>query len=210
MSATASRSTTPEPERSALVVIDMQQDFCAPDGAMARLGADTSVNADVAGRLPAFVDAARAAGCLVVWVQQVARADLVSPARRARATAMGRTATMVCAEGSPGTALAAGLTAVEGDVRLEKWRYSAFVGTPLHHVLRASGRDHVVVVGTAANVCVDSTIRDAYMADLEVTMVTDLVGWTREDLARPAMENLQFYFCEGTTSSELLRRWSVA
>jgi ureidoacrylate peracid hydrolase len=202
-------SRRPPPGRTALLVIDMQQDFCAPDGAMAGLGADTSVNAEVAGRLPAFVDAARAAGSLVVWVRQVARPDLVSPARRARAAAMGRSAMTVCAEGSPGTALADGLVPVEGDVQLEKWRYSAFVGTPLHNLLRATGRDHVVVCGTAANVCVDSTIRDAYMADLEVTMLTDLVGWTREDLARPAIENLQFYFCAGTTSSELLRGWSA-
>ncbi len=196
------------PQRTAVLVIDMQNDFCSPTGAMAALGADVRVNADLAGRLPDFLDRARTAGCLVVWVRQAAHEQLVSPARRARAEAMGRTPLSVCAAGTWGAELADGLRPAPGDCDLEKTRYSAFVGTPLHNLLRAHGRDHVVVVGTAANVCVDSTIRDAYMADLAVTMPTDLVGWTRADLAEAAIRNLGFYFCEATTSAELLAAWS--
>ncbi|MBL6276261.1 cysteine hydrolase [Micromonospora fiedleri] len=196
-------------QRTAVLVIDMQNDFCSPAGAMAALGADVQVNAAVAGRLPRFLDRARNAGCLVVWVRQAAHEQLVSPARRARAEAMGRSPLSVCAAGSWGAELAEGLRPEPGDCHLEKTRYSAFVGTPLHNLLRAHGRDHVVVVGTAANVCVDSTIRDAYMADLATTMPTDLVGWTRADLAEAAIRNLGFYFCETTTSAELLSDWSV-
>ncbi|GAA0364947.1 cysteine hydrolase [Micromonospora gifhornensis] len=197
-------------QRTAVLVIDMQNDFCSPAGAMAALGADVQVNAALAGRLPNFLDRARDAGCLVVWVRQAAHEQLVSPARRARAEAMGRSPLSVCAAGSWGAELADGLRPEPGDCHLEKTRYSAFVGTPLHNLLRAHGRDHVVVVGTAANVCVDSTIRDAYMADLATTMPTDLVGWTRADLAEAAIRNLGFYFCETTTSAELLSDWSAA
>ncbi len=197
-------------QRTAVLVIDMQNDFCSPAGAMAALGADVQVNATLAGRLPSFLDRARDAGCLVVWVRQAAHEQLVSPARRARAEAMGRSPLSVCAAGSWGAELADGLRPEPGDCHLEKTRYSAFVGTPLHNLLRAHGRDHVVVVGTAANVCVDSTIRDAYMADLATTMPTDLVGWTRPDLAEAAIRNLGFYFCETTTSAELLSDWSAA
>ena len=199
----------PQPaERTAILVIDMQNDFCSPDGAMAALGADISTNAALVKRLPAFLDRARRLGALIVWVRQVARADLVSPARQARAQAMGRTPLTVCAQGSWGAELAEGLQAAPGDVHLEKSRYSAFVGTPLHNLLRAQGRDHVALCGTAANVCVDSTARDAYMADLPVTVLSDQVGWTRGDLARPALENLGFYFCDLLTSAQLLDAWS--
>ncbi|WP_416904372.1 cysteine hydrolase family protein [Micromonospora echinospora] len=196
------------PLRTAVLVIDMQQDFCSPTGAMAALGADVRVNAELARRLPDFLDRARTAGCVVVWVRQAAHEQLVSPARQARAEAMGRSPLDVCAAGSWGAQLADGLVPAPGDCHLEKTRYSAFVGTPLHNLLRARGRDHVVVVGTAANVCVDSTIRDAYMADLAVTMPTDLVGWTRADLADAAIRNLGFYFCEATTSTRLVADWS--
>lgn len=198
----------PPPDRTAILVIDMQNDFCSPDGALAALGADISVNAALVKRLPAFLDQARRHNALVVWVRQIARADLVSPAREAQARAMGRTPLTVCAQGSWGAELAEGLQSAPGDVQLEKSRYSAFVGTPLHNLLRAQGREHVVLCGTAANVCVDSTARDAYMADLPVTVLSDLVGWTRADLAGPALENLGFYFCRLLTSAELLAAWS--
>lgn len=196
-------------QRTAVLVVDMQKDFCSPGGALAALGADVSVNADVARQLPAFLDGARAAGCLIVWVRQAAYAQLVSPARRARAKAMGRDPLAVCAAGSWGAELADGLTPAPADCQVEKTRYSAFVGTPLHNLLRAHERDHVVVCGTAANVCVDSTVRDAYMSDLAVTLVTDMVGWTREDLAEAAIRNLEFYFCATATAAELLASWSV-
>lgn len=196
-------------DRTAVLVIDMQNDFCSRAGALAGLGADVSVNVELAGRLPGFLDRARDAGALVVWVRQVARDDLVSEARKRRAAAMGRTPTTVCAEGSWGAELVEGLSPSPADRHVEKWRYSAFVGTPLHNLLRSAGRDHVVVCGTAANVCVDSTVRDAYMSDLSVTVVADQVGWTREELARPALENLGFYFCDVVTSDQLLAGWGA-
>lgn len=190
--------------RTAVVVVDMQNDFCSPDGAMASLGADVSANAALAERLPRFLDEARARGALIVWVRQAAREELVSEARRNRARAMGRSATAIAAAGSWGAELASGLVPAPDDVEIEKTRYSAFVGTTLHNLLRARERDQLIVCGTAANVCVDSTIRDAYMADYSVAMGSDLVGWTREDLARSAIANLEFYFCDVATSEELL------
>lgn len=197
----------PSPERTAVLVIDMQNDFCSPSGALAALGADITRNAEIARRLPDFLAAARSSGCRVVWVRQIARADLISPARRARAEAMGRTPMTVCAEGSWGAELAEGLEPEPTDAHLEKTRYSAFVGTPLHNLLRAQERDHVAVCGTAANVCVDSTVRDAYMADLFVTLVSDLVGWTRSDLAEAAIRNLDAYFCDVAGSAALRAEW---
>lgn len=195
--------------QTAIIVVDMQNDFCSPEGALASLGSDTTLNSDVAARLPAFLDSARELGCLIVWVRQTNREELVSAARRDRAQAMQRGTMTVCAAGSWGAELADGLSPVPGDPVIEKSRYSAFVGTPLHNLLRARERDHVVVCGTAANVCVDSTIRDAYMADYSVTMPTDLVGWTKEELAQSAIKNLEFYFCDVAQSDSLLSGWAL-
>lgn len=195
-----------DPTRSVIVVVDMQNDFCSPDGALAKLGSDVSPNVAVAGRLPAFLDAAREKDVLIVWIRQAAREELTSPARLERARAMGRGATEIAGIGTWGAELADGLEPDPRDPVIEKTKYSAFVGTPLHNLLRAHGREHVIVCGTAANVCVDSTIRDAYMADYSVTMVVDMVGWTRESLARSAIENLEFYFCDVLESAALLER----
>lgn len=195
------------PERTAVLVIDLQNDFCSDRGALAVRGADVRRNQEILSGVASFVDEARAQGCLIVWVRQVADAYTASPARQARSAAMGRTATTVCARDTWGAELAAPLAPHSNDVVMEKHRYSAFVGTALEMVLRSTGRDHVVVCGTAANVCVDSTARDAYMRDFHVRVPDDLVGYSREDLGRPALETLSIYFAEVTSAQSIIDAW---
>lgn len=178
----------------AVLVIDMQRDFCDADGALARLGADVSRSHAVIGPLDAFVGRLRDRGASIIWVRQVARTEFVSDARRRRAAAMGRTPTAICAAGSSGTELADGLHPVPVDVMLEKSRYSAFVGTGLELMLRAQGIQTVVVCGTSANVCVDSTTRDAYLRDFDAVVAEDLLGWTDGALADAALRILAAYF----------------
>lgn len=191
-------------ENTAVIVVDMQNDFCSSDGALAGLGADVSRNQEVAARLPGFLHRARENKALVVWILQNARAEFVSEARRERAAAMGRGVTAIAASGTWGAELYDGLEPQPEDVVLEKSKYSAFVGTPLRNLLQARARTKLVVCGTAANVCVDSTVRDAYMADLTVALPQDLVGSTRESLAAAAIENLGIYFCDVVDSDDLL------
>lgn len=190
--------------KSAVLVIDMQNDFCSADGALANLGSDVTRNQQVAHALPAFLASARAQGHQVIWVKQNASMDVISPARAARSRAMGRDPLTVAEAGTWGAELYQGLAPAPEDLVITKTHYSAFVGTYLHNTLRAHGLSHLFVTGTAANVCVDSTIRDAYMAEYEVTLLEDLVGWTREEWARAAIENLGFYFCAVQSSADLI------
>lgn len=189
---------------TAVIVVDMQNDFCSSEGALARHGADVSRNQQVAAALPYFLDKARDQGALIVWITQSSREEHVSDARRARAAAMGRGVTEVAGAGTWGAELYEGLIPQDTDIVMEKTKYSSFVGTPLRNVLHARGRGTVIVCGTAANVCVDSTVRDAYMSDLTVVVPKDLVGWTKQHLAEAALESLGFYFCEVVESAELL------
>ncbi|GAA3739034.1 hypothetical protein GCM10022239_13230 [Leifsonia bigeumensis] len=191
-------------EKTAVIVVDMQNDFCSSEGALAGLGADVSRNQEVAARLPFFLQRAREKGALVIWILQNARAEFVSEARRERASAMGRGVTAIAAAGTWGAELYDGLVPQPGDVALEKSKYSAFVGTPLRNLLQARARTKLVVCGTAANVCVDSTVRDAYMADFTVALPRDLVGSTRAALGESAIENLGIYFCEVVESEEIV------
>lgn len=189
---------------TAVIVIDMQNDFCSSEGALARLGFDVSKNQDVARSIPRFLHAARERGALIVWVLQAAREEFVSEAKRQQSAAMNRGATEVAAAGTWGAELYEGLEPAPQDVTIEKTKYSAFVGTPLRNLLHARERSKIVVCGTAGNVCVDSTARDGYMADYAVTVPRDLVGGTRPDLVDWALENLSFYFATVLESAELL------
>ncbi len=191
--------------QTAVIVVDMQNDFCSERGALSSMGFDVSNNQEAAAALPGFLEEARKRGALVVWILQNAREEFVSDARRERAAAMQRGVTDVAAAGSWGAQLYDGLNPESRDVIIEKSKYSAFVGTPLRNMLQARGRTKLVVCGTAVNVCVDSTVRDAYMADFTVVVPRDLVGSTRTDLAAPALENLAFYFCDVVTSADLFR-----
>jgi ureidoacrylate peracid hydrolase len=194
---------------SAVIVIDMQNDFCSSDGALARRGADVARNQQVAKALPPFLDRARDAGALIIWIRQGARDEYVSDARRARALAMGRGVTEVAGAGTWGAELYDGLVPAEGDVTIEKTKYSAFVDTPLRNVLHSRNRNTIIVCGTAANVCVDSTVRDGYMSDLSVVVPSDMVGYTSKELADAALKNLDFYFCDVVDSDSMFTYGSV-
>ena len=179
------------------LVIDMQNDFCHPGGAMAARGADVTVNAALVGPVRDFVAAVRAVGGHVVFVR------LEHTPEHRPLPAPGVPPDGVCTAGSWGAQLVAGLTVQPGDLSIAKPRYSAFLGTDLEAVLRTRGVDTQVVTGTTANVCVDSTVRDAAQRGFTVWVLSDLVGYVRADLAEPCLRNLGLYFAEVRNSAGL-------
>lgn len=195
------------PDRTAVVVVDMQHDFCHPEGAMAALGFDIAANRAIVSPLGEFLAHARSSGVRVIYLCQSAGDWTSSSARREHADRMGRPADAICAAGTWGAQIHPALAPQHNDLVMEKYRYSGFVGTGLELVLRSCGVDTVVVVGTAANVCVDSTVRDAFMRDFSVIVAGDLVGHTRADLAEPALENLGIYFADVRQSDDVVAEW---
>lgn len=180
------------------VVIDMQNDFCHPQGAMAALGADVTVNCALVEPVRDFVEAVRAVGGRTLFVR------LEHTPEHRPLPAPGVPPDGVCAAGSWGAQLVFGLAAQPGDLSVTKTRYSAFLGTDLEAVLRANGIDALVVTGTTANVCVDSTVRDAAQRGFTVWVLSDLVGYVRADLAEPCLRNLGLYFADVRTSAGLI------
>ena len=190
------------PARTAVVVIDMQQDFCSPTGAFASAGVDISANERIVGPTSAFVETMRAAGLLVVWVRQCTSARHLSPAilRRLRRAPE---RLELCRPGTPGVELAHGLRVDAADAVIDKYRYSAFHGSSLDQVLRSNGIQAVVLTGTAANGCVDTTARDAAQLDYDVVIARDLTGYSDAALATAALENLDRHFAFVCTSDEI-------
>lgn len=179
--------------RVAVVVIDMQEDFCAPWGASARAGMDVSANQRIVQPIQAFTCALRSAGALVVWIRQAISPDHISPATLRRLRRAPERLDL-CGAGTPGAALAAGLQPAPSDPVIDKFRYSAFLGSSLDLLLRSRGIQTVVLVGTAANGCVDSTARDAAQLDYDVLIPRDLTGHTDAALAQAALRNLDRHF----------------
>lgn len=167
-----------DPARSALLVIDMQLAWTAPEGPMHIPGARGLVPG-----INALAAALRARGGLVAWVQhsnappgaplhwETFYANFIRPERRAASL-------RTLAPGAPLHALDPALDVHATDMRLRKYRFSAFTRNPEdpEALLRARGIDTVVVAGVATNICCESTARDAMMRDFRVFMPHDAVS----------------------------------
>jgi biuret amidohydrolase len=172
-----------DPAVTALVIIDMQRDFLHPGGFGARLGNDVSLLLQVVAPLQIVLEAARAAGMMIVHTREGHRPDLSDcpPSKLAR----GHLETPIGAEGPNGRILVRGedghgiideLAPVAGEVVLDKPGKGAFYATDLEHLLRNRGITHLVVTGVTTEVCVHTTVREANDRGLECLVLSDCVG----------------------------------
>jgi nicotinamidase-related amidase len=164
-----------------LLLADLQNDFIHPEGAYARGGAIAPSIAAVPDRLRPLVDRMRALGCLVISSQFTlvpgrGGEPLISPHLKALRPFLARGD---FAPGTWGHAIVDELKPI--DVVIEKIAYSAFYMTRLEWVLRKLGLTHLVVAGIVTNGGVASTVRDAHVRDIAVTLLEDGCAAFTED-----------------------------
>lgn len=176
------------PERLALLVIDMQNDFCHRDGYYGRLGIDMADIEAAVARMDDVVHAAREAGVLVIWIRQTllheALADSPSWLRRRTRGTLTPEWTI---EGEWGQEICAPLGPEPGEPIVDKHRSSAFIGTPLDLILRSQGIEKLVTGGVVTQGCVESTARDATFNDYYVVMMRDCVATVSRELHEASM-----------------------
>lgn len=173
------------PRRTALVVIDMQNDFLHADGWYARSGVDIAHMQAAAEPTRTLVAEARARGVPVIWTRHGFRderdAGVFMRLRPFLAEGGLR-------RGSWGYEILDGLGAEEADWYVEKNRLSAFFGTNLELVLRSLEADTVLFAGVLTNQCVAATSKDANFRDFKPIVVGDCTGTTLPHLHEPALE----------------------
>jgi ureidoacrylate peracid hydrolase len=191
---------------SALVVVDMQNYFCAEG-----FPAEVPLSRTVVPNINRLARAMRAAGGTVVWVQTDSAEALtrwgnhhkymLTPERVERRLA-GLDAK------SDGFRLFGELEPVGGDLRVRKTTYSAFMpgSSDLDAQLKARGIDTVLITGTATNVCCESSARDAMLRDYRVAMISDgNATWTDEEHAG-TLNTFAIFFGDVMTTDEALAR----
>ncbi len=203
------------PRHTAVLVVDMQHDFCSRGGAydLANPGLDFSPIEEMVPRLAHFLEEARAVGVPVIYVQAIYNADdnrYLSPvwlehAKRRRHGMY--TAIPVCKEGGWGAEIIPQLKPNEGEVIVRKHRYSAFIDTPLMAYLRNKGIRTLLVNGVGTNGCVESTARDAFMLDHFVVVVEDCVSTYWRDMHQAALKNIDLLFGEVRNSAAIVEAW---
>jgi ureidoacrylate peracid hydrolase len=170
--------------RAAIVVVDMQNAFVKKGGTLDLAGVDLSDAARVVGVIRNVLDAARPAGVPIVHLQVGYKPDLSDAGGPRSPNYYKETAMhLMCArpdlkgklltEGSWDFAIVDELAPRPGDLVITKTRYSGFAGTTLDSQLRVRGIQYLFFAGIATNVCVESTLRDAYFLDYWPILLRD-------------------------------------
>ena len=199
-----------DPKVTALVVIDVQNDFCHDEGHYARYGKDlTSIQAIIPG-VVGFVSRAQALGVRTFFVRQTTlpngRSD--SPAWLRFKCRDGKSPDYTL-RGSWGWRLVDGLTVGPNDWEIEKFRPDVFVGTPIDGLLRANGIESVVMLGTITEGCVESSVRGASYHDYYVVIARDLVASPNRVQHEGAMRLFEARY-PLATADEILAVWEKA
>ncbi len=196
-----------DPAHTALLVIDMQNDFCAEDGyATVQLNKDLSPCRATVEPIMRTVEAARGAGVPVLWVRAHYDDSYIAAPMRARNQLMGATATC-CAEGSWGADFF-GVEPAEGEPVINKHRFNAFFETGLHERLQGMGIRSLVLTGVQTNICIESTYREAFSLGYFLAIPEDGVASHTLSSHEASMANFRFLFGEVTSSDELTEIWA--
>lgn len=202
--------TLPAYDECALVVVDVQNDFCHPEGALARMGQDVSAAAEILPPLRGLLDEADACGVPRIFVRTEHSEWTDTPTWRTRGSG-GRTlqpAEMpVCRRGGWGAEFY-GVHPAGSDWVVVKHRYSAFAYTPLELALEARGRAAVLLAGTTTNVCVEATALDALARGFRPVLLSDVTSCSSEEKQRAAVAEFTDHIGRATTTEELLAAWA--
>lgn len=206
---------------AALIVIDMQRDFCAPGGYADQAGLDISL---LRAPIPAIQDllaAARARGVLVLHTREGHRpdlSDLPEPKRRRAENAgapigsqgpLGR----LLVRGEYGHDLIDELQPLPGEPVIDKPGYSAFAATDLELLLRNRGITELIITGVTTEVCVHSTLHSAVDLGYACTLVSDACASAYPELHTAALAMVDVeggLFGRVCDSQRLLAEWKDA
>ena len=205
---------------SALVIVDMQNDFCAKDGWMGSMGVDFAAGRALVDPINQAAAALRGRGVPIIWVSWGVRPDRANlspstqhpfnpngegPGLAGTTTSAGRTYN-VLQKDAWGAQLIDGLEIGLDDLRIDKHRISGFWDTPLDAILRNLGVSTILFAGVNADHCVMGTLMDANFHGYDTLMLEDCVATTSPDFCLQAtLHNVRFCFGFTTTSHSLVK-----
>ncbi|NLL91962.1 MAG: cysteine hydrolase [Ruminococcaceae bacterium] len=199
------------PEKTAVLVVDMQNDFISKEGSMFNRMGHAMVD-----KLAAFINACRDKGIMIVYIKTNMRkdgkdigkfADFCQPLKDRKALMKDTIGGEIYSE----------LPVLEEDIIIVKQKYSAFYGTNLDNVLSCNGIDTVVITGVNTEACCLSTARDAGFRNMDVAFISDLTGtidfpdmgygaMTDEEMHRATLINIAMTCADVMTSEEFIEK----
>jgi ureidoacrylate peracid hydrolase len=182
---------------TALLLVDLQNEFLHPDGALA--GDFPRTAAPLLETIRALVEWAHTGDVPVVWLRLAFRPGHVDAVRDSMSRERG-----TLLDGTWGADLLDGLGRTAADHVVVKRRPSGFFHTELALLLRGLGVDRLLVGGVSTNWAVESTVRDAHSHDFEVVVVADAVATPFEELHEPSLRSMASVFARVAPSADVI------
>ncbi|MCM3628398.1 cysteine hydrolase [Paenibacillus glycanilyticus] len=192
-----------EHKNTAVIVVDVQNDYCHPDGAIAKTGIDVSAVNKMIPNLQALLTSAREHGITVIFLQTnhekatdsevwVSRfKDGVNP---------------ICHTGSWGAEFFE-ISPEAEDIIVKKHRYSGFIHTRLESVLQTLKIETLVMTGVSTNLCVESTARDGFMMDYRIVLMKDACAAFSQEEHDMTVKTVDTYFGMSSDTKSVISFW---
>lgn len=195
------------PDRTALIVVDMQNAFCKPSGSLAGMGIDIGPLAAVIEPCGRLVNAARATGVPVIFTRYVYRPDYRDGGVLVKHIMPGLAEANSLKAGTDDIEIVEELTPLPDEPVIDKNRPSAFYGTQLDSLLSGYDAQSVVVCGVTTNMCVETTIRDASQRDILPYMPKDATGEIDQLRYDGAVAAVEWLFGKVVTVDDVVEAW---
>ena len=196
----------PEPKETAVLIVDVQNDFCHPDGMLGKFGKDVSSGELVTPNIVKLIAYAKKTSVPVLFINT--HHDLITDSPAWRGRILYDENKIICHTGSWGAENYM-VDKKDADYLIIKNRYSGFHQTNLDLILRSIGRKNLLICGFATNVCVETTLRDANAHDYFPALVTDCSGSFSDEEHLFGIQNVQRYFGYTISLQEVKQFWGV-
>jgi nicotinamidase-related amidase len=194
------------PKHCAVLVIDMQNDFCAPGGYVERVvKKDPAPCSEVAPRIRQLVVAARASGVPVTWLRADYRTEKIPESMLGKLVDAG-IKDACCVPGTWGYQWH-GVEPGADEAIIDKHSYDAFVGTDLEAQLRRGGRRTLVFAGVQTNICVEAAVRHAQALGFYCVVPSDCVASHTPPAHEGTLNIVRFLLGDVTTLADVQRVW---
>jgi ureidoacrylate peracid hydrolase len=198
-----------DPEHTALIVVDVQNDFCDPQGACGKgFNANLTHIQAAMPKLRTLIAAAREAGVLVVFIQSVYDRQFLTPAILDQYERRG--VSDICLTDTWGYEFYKDFAPIpeRGERIVNKHRFNAFTGTDLDQILQDKGITRTVCCGFTTSVCVESTARDAFFRGYFSMIASDAVAEFDQSLHESTLRVFDRTFGPVPTVDEIVDVWS--
>ncbi len=197
-----------DPRHAALIVVDMQNDFCHSDGAIAKQDREVSFSQQMTPKLLNLLAQSRREKLPVIFIRQINNDWYQSETWREhrRRVNPGKPA-VPCLEGTWGAEFYQ-VSPQPGECIVTKHRYSAFASTDLDLILRSRGIKTLIMTGVQTNACVESTAREGLIRDYYIVFVKDCTATEHLDDHEATLRNIRNLFGIVVISEEVISAWA--